>query len=483
MLLHDTHQRDVFLCRALASYYRYDGVMCSDVEVLEVYKGQIDKKRLHVTTGRENTSMPGTSWSVDQIWFVCSKITGEYFSAGPCDIFSRPTNNSITNAHWDIAEDFKDKTMRHYTGKVEWKTKEGIVWAYGQFVNGRPHGKWVHNDYEGKQTTSCEYRNGLLHGIMKKSNRAGRIDTNVYENGRLVKSTSYSGFEYTLEETIVDSSEWGLLKVNTMRYGNGNLMRSRSVWSLPTWMKASGLDGPVLEADTSGQIRIKGTYFMGAKVGDWLEWDEKKTALQATTYPFPSIPNTDIYFFHENGQVSVTGNLVNMLPDSIWNYYDNKGRLYLQCRYVAGVKQGEEVEYGTYRDSNYIKSINTYVDGLLESTSIEYSTPGKILEKIDYQNGRMTGSIARYTYEGLPLLSGTLENGVLQGVATEYERRELPRQQAKTAKVWVGQYKNGIRIGEWTAYDEQGNKLSTCQMNPKSNQTYQSSRYGDGCLY
>jgi antitoxin component YwqK of YwqJK toxin-antitoxin module len=481
LLLHDTRRREVFLCKVLASHFRFDGAIFSDVEVIDVYKGQIEQKRLQVFTGLENSSIGGSLWSVGQTMFVCSDVVAGQCSAGTCDAFSRPAGVDNTQDHWAIAIDFYEKTMKRYTGRVQWKNGAGVILASGRFVKGKPHGAWIHNDHNGKIVTTCTYKKGLLHGVMTNRNYAGKTDTMIYKYGQMVNHTIQSNFSYRTEDTTVDLSQWGALILNKTYHKSGHLVRVQSQWNFPSWISRSGLDGPYLLADTFGQVSMKGTYFRGAKVGEWLEWDKKKSALVTKTYDFPTIPPADFYFFHENGQVSVMGKVTNLLPDSIWNYYNDQGQLISQCRYVAGVKQGDEVEYYADKDKYYLKASKTYVNGLLEGSSVEYSTAGVILQKIAYQNGQMNGHIVLNNYDGKPRLIGILENGVIQGTVKEYINQEHLRQRFPRAKFWVGEYKNGVRIGEWTAYDDKDQKISVCHMNPAHRQTFQSSMYGYDC--
>jgi antitoxin component YwqK of YwqJK toxin-antitoxin module len=374
--------------------------------------------------------------------------------------------------------------------------------ATGQFLDGKPHGAWIHNDHEGKLVTSCQYQNGLLHGTMLQKNRAGNTDKIHYNHGKLLSRIYQSDTKYFTEENKIDSSVLGNLMVFKTTYKNGQIIRITSNWQLPYWMNVSGSDGPYMEADTSGRITKKGTYLMGTKVGEWSEWDKKSVQLVSRTYPLPTIPSTDFYFFHENGQLAVAGNSINMQPDGVWNHYNDQGQLIWQTHYAGGIKQGEEVQYHAYQQNYYLyasqtyqnnqitgvsttffqtgepRTIDHYENGVQVGLSIEYAKPGIILKKINYQKGRMTGDIQLNNSDGTPKLTGTLDNGVLQGAVTESETNYLPRQQPTSSIMWTGQYKNGLRVGEWSSFDAKGNKLSTLRPQKGCYSTYASSVRG-----
>ncbi|MBN2480927.1 MAG: toxin-antitoxin system YwqK family antitoxin [Bacteroidales bacterium] len=126
--------------------------------------------------------------------------------------------------------------------------------------------------------------------------------------------------------------------------------------------------------------------------------------------------------FYENGSLAATGVYVNMLKDSIWNYY-------------------------SYYD-NTLTSKESYDMGERNGPMLYYFSNGVVSERIEWHNGIKHGSWLQYFSDGTVKLNAVYTNNMLDGDFLVYHQNGQPYVK--------GNYLNDQRHGLWTFYNEAG---------------------------
>lgn len=150
----------------------------------------------------------------------------------------------------------------------------------------------------------------------------------------------------------------------------------------------------------------------------------------------------------------------------IWKSFYEDRQLQSEGTYVDDLKHGL---FKTYDPKGELISMEKYVDGKLDEeaseTSVvdirnEYDTEGRITASGAYKEGEKHGVHRSYDTEGNIIASATYSYGVLvsEGIVGRSGKIEGPFQELyESGEVRVaGDYKDGMRSGEWIYYNEQG---------------------------
>jgi antitoxin component YwqK of YwqJK toxin-antitoxin module len=87
------------------------------------------------------------------------------------------------------------------------------------------------------------------------------------------------------------------------------------------------------------------TYFVNGKpVGDFKRYDKSGNIYAHLVHDTVS-EFARAQFFYRSGKIAATGNYIGKEKDSIWNYFDDNGILYLQESFKKGVKNGAFRKY------------------------------------------------------------------------------------------------------------------------------------------
>ncbi|HNS17108.1 MAG TPA: hypothetical protein PKH94_01300 [Bacteroidales bacterium] len=191
-------------------------------------------------------------------------------------------------------------------------------------------------------------------------------------------------------------------------------------------------------------------------------------------------PNGLNVFYHENGQISSEGKMVNGVPDgywktyyengtlksegnrkeflldSLWKFYDEKGKLVLEITYGNNKKNGirrtiQEFEVIEENFADDIKQGNTvyfypdgkkkktvpFVDGIEDGMAYEYDPEGTVISLIEYKKGFIVnrekinrkdrnnlkqGKWAYFYDNGRVRLEGTYRDDLKNGYFKQYDR-------------------------------------------------------------
>ena len=506
LLLNDQRNRMIFMCRITQSASNLEGAYFSRAMVLEVFKGDLKQSNVLIYTGG-NTSAGGCKAGTSTEWLIFSPMdeNGE-FSAAVCDQFSceKSYAPAVYNNRLEIIISYKKMIRSRYTGPVIWYYHDGVKAAEGQFLSGKPEGKWKHYRHSGALKRETNYKKGLLDGVCVEwmEYQEGTI-LQTYKNGRLLlqKTSRVRGLNRSTSENAYLGKKNGIQRVHIKSWhANGTLSSDFYQESISvqghSWYHYTGCDGAYLLQDSMGNIISKGTYFHGAKIGRWIEASSKTRIPTEKEYPQPDLPSTGFFGLYEDGKPKITGSLEHGKPQGIWRSYSEKGYLLKEANFEKGKLSGEARKF--HYLSEKVAERNQYVHGLMEGEQLRFFENGAVLEqyfcknglkqgasitylkpdvwqiKANYQDGKLHGDYISLSYEGDTSLVASFRMDALDGKAIEYSKER------KTCQKSSGQYLDGFKTGEWTTFDCQGKLIRKCSFDGEYAYNYQYRSRGDG---
>ncbi|MBK6997071.1 MAG: hypothetical protein IPH31_19935 [Lewinellaceae bacterium] len=488
LLLHDQYNRTIFLCRVYNTAANLQGGFFSKAKVNEVFKGRLDSSFVVIHTGG-NSSAGGRPLKPYSDWLIFSQMNSNgTFNATVCDWFSCSGTDDPEKFYntLQIISSYKKMTESAYTGTVVWYFPDGAKAAEGNFLEGKPEGKWVHFRHDGTLKSETRYKNGLRHGEateILENNRGIAVST--YYNGVLMaqKTSCEECPNYSKSEMRISETKEGLQKRHYKSWHPNGMISSDFFQESTTSFyylgrNYSGFESWFLQKDSLGKVLNNGQYSRGAKIGKWIETNEKTKETTEVQYPEPVLPAFDFFRFYENGGLELAGNLKNGKPEGTWKFYSQKGSLVReanfedgelsgeerhfhyqsekvseQCQYKNGKKHGEQL--GFFNDGS-IQSQCFYENGVKHGAEITYLKPEVWQSKANYLNGMLHGDYISRDPQGDTLLVATFQNDALYGKAIEYSK------ELKTCQKSTGRYENGFKKGEWSVFDCQGKLKKKC---------------------
>lgn len=182
-----------------------------------------------------------------------------------------------------------------------------------------------------------------------------------------------------------------------------------------------------------GTIRYSGSYVDDRPVGDWLRFYENGK-VKAHLFYFPNNGKTSAKLFDSNGALFATGNYINMVKDSTWNYYDNQ-KLVGKEDLLGGIKNGKSLAY--FEDGK-VANETSWANGELDGVSRTFYSTGNIKSEIMYRGGKQNGLSIVYYESGQQEIIGHYVNDEADGTWTYKDENGLVKYELK--------YKNGILL-------------------------------------
>ncbi len=151
-----------------------------------------------------------------------------------------------------------------------------------------------------------------------------------------------------------------------------------------------------------------------------------------------------------NSQTGPTYDLKGYQTESAGNglefaeYKDQDGNLLVKGQLVNGVRNGTWVTY--HDDSNKIKKITTYIQGLKNGIEITMNDRGQIESREEFKNDILHGLKATYSL-GHPIEEMSYKNGQFDGPFAIYSNRKVQRK---------GFFKNGKQHGTLEYFNDKG---------------------------
>lgn len=169
--------------------------------------------------------------------------------------------------------------------------------------------------------------------------------------------------------------------------------------------------------------------------------------------------------YHDNGILKSEGNRLNFLLDSTWKFFDEEGALIMVINYREGKKYGPRITYRKneiveenfegdikqglttyyYPDSTVMKTIN-FVDGREDGLAKEFGDDGRVVTLTTYKKGYV---VSRERINRMDA------SGRKQGLWKFFHENGLVRLE--------GKYVNDLKDGYFKEYDETGKLLTTAK--------------------
>ena len=128
------------------------------------------------------------------------------------------------------------------------------------------------------------------------------------------------------------------------------------------------------------------------------------------------------------------------------SYQDAQEYYLAQGSVINGVRNGAWVTY--HHESNKIKSITNYVNGVKNGVQINMNDRGQIESMIGYKNDILHGVKANYKF-GRPTDETSYKDGKVDGPFAVYNNKAMLQKK--------GSFKNGKQHGKLQFFDEEGN--------------------------
>ncbi len=125
--------------------------------------------------------------------------------------------------------------------------------------------------------------------------------------------------------------------------------------------------------------------------------------------------------------------------DGIYQQFDTARRgPIVEIPYVAGVKEGEERQFGVdRREQPFVRKVVPWVKGEVRGTVKMFHETGEVMSEIPYVKGRPHGPSKSYAADGTVVSEVTYKDGLMEGVKKDYwpktkqVKRVIPYRQGK----------------------------------------------------
>ncbi len=167
-------------------------------------------------------------------------------------------------------------------------------------------------------------------------------------------------------------------------------------------------------------VRYTGTFKDDKPVGEFRHYDEDGR-LTTVQHHAGDGRTSRAEHFHPNGERMAHGRYLGQAKDSVWNYFDEMGRL----RRTEG-----------------------FVNGTLHGPRISYFESGAKAEEEHFQDGRPHGAHRAWYASGKPRMEAHYQAGTAEGRTTFWF--------ARGSKEIEGDMRDGLRDGTWFYYNADG---------------------------
>ncbi|MCO5260301.1 MAG: hypothetical protein M9916_09175 [Crocinitomicaceae bacterium] len=345
--------------------------------------------------------------------------------------FWMPDSNhtqTVVNGNGEMMTFYTTGTLKewyHYKdGLKDGPFEEWSIYGYktlsGSFVNGEKDGEWFFAYYSGKTDKISNYKNGKLDGPYK----------NFYEDGTLYAEGHYADGK--------KSGKWTWFTSAGTRDMQGSFLEDKQNGDWTYWY-------------SSGEVSYTAHYTSGVKTGVW-------------------------NYYYKNGKKFKEGPFQNDEKEGIWRTWYEDGTLLMEGNYTGGKESGE---WKNYWDNGKLKNVSSFYNGELNGAWYSYSLKGGLTLEGKYKNGLKTGMWKEYfesgqprefkTYKIIKKKSTVNRTGKKKKISLVSELNgKFQAYSDKDGKLMEeGNYKNGLKVGTWTAYHA-GGRLKAVVSNYKN---------------
>ncbi len=114
--------------------------------------------------------------------------------------------------------------------------------------------------------------------------------------------------------------------------------------------------------------------------------------------------------YHDNGNISVKGSLIDGIKFGFWYFYDKNGKLREERTYING---DHFFSVNSFSEKEFIISNGYLKDSLQNGEWNFYDEKGILLITITFKKGIRDGKFVAYSPKGHPIVVGTFKNNEL----------------------------------------------------------------------
>lgn len=314
----------------------------------------------------------------------------------------------------------------------------------------KKHGPWKYWYDNGVVRLEGSYKRGLEHGYFKEYDREGNLLTATkYENGQKVEDAR----EVAKLEVRKDYYPDGTPKIVATYNKEGEPEGIRREYAEDGTIERSYIfkngiiigegiitekgerDGYWKEYYDDGKLYAEGKYEKDVRVGPWKFYHKNGNLRQEGAYNSQGKPEGEWLWYYENGKILREENYYLGLLDGLMAEYSEQGKLIAQGDFIEGLEEGDwfyevgdvRIE-GSYAEGKrtgtwkiwQLKGLGKERTLIFEGRFIEDNPHGKHTYYWDngnkrdegqYLMGLKVGDWVSYTYEGLPSIVITYEQG------------------------------------------------------------------------
>lgn len=181
----------------------------------------------------------------------------------------------------------------------------------------------------------------------------------------------------------------------------------------------------------------------GQKQGDWIRVYEDGTTYYTGQFENGEPVGEFRYYYTSGELMTIATHINNQLTETV--NFRTDGSIMSKGQYLNQKKHGTWEMYST---KGILAGVTTYKEDVQEGLDEVYYDNGQLAERINYENGVKQGPYEEYFRNGKPKGTGSYANGKLHGEIVSY--------QSPNVLLYEGQTKDGVAIGEWRYYMEDG---------------------------
>ena len=186
----------------------------------------------------------------------------------------------------------------------------------------------------------------------------------------------------------------------------------------------------------------------GLKQGEWRKLDAKGKVIYEGRFK-DNIPQGLFKYYYEDGKIrsELTYSVGGKSATAV-NFHPN-GKKMAEGLYVETKKDGH---WNYYNDLETLSAEEYYQKGTPTGIWKTYYDDGKLLEECPYDKGLKKGLCKQYFSDGSIKSELNFDKGKYEGVAKHYYPNGKP--------MLFGQFHNDLKEGKWTAFKDNGDKES-----------------------
>lgn len=346
-------------------------------------------------------------------------------------------------------------------GPFEEISPYGYITLKGFFKAGEKDSTWTYAYYTGDTEKISNYRNGKLNGEYNYFYDKGQLNVKgFYEEGKKVGKWAWYTNKGTKDmegafENDQQHGDWtyyfptGELSYNA-KYDKG---LKTGLWTYffkdGKKFKEGSFKNDLKEGQwqtwyENGTLLMTGVYKEGKEEGEWSNFWDNGNLKNKSTFK-SGLLHGDWTSNYPSGKLKLTGKYEDGFQIDIWTDYFENGKPKDVVTYKI-FKEKSKIDYGIMKDRERLESKK-------DGHAISYSAKdfGKT-EEGDYKEGLKDGEWAAYYPGGrIPAVSSVYKKGELNGTMKQFDRKGKLLQEMD--------YKDGLKHGRFLVYDKKGGVL------------------------